>query len=442
MDDVIRKRIEAVQRGEVPEGYQRTKEIGIAPKDWCVGKLSDVLHNEQRPVPRPTEPYWRLGIRSWAKGTFRTYVDDPASVDMDELFVVKERDLIVNITFAWEHAIAVAGKEDDGLLVSHRFPTYVFEKGNNPDFFRAVVSQSFFKEMLDNISPGGAGRNRVLNRKDFLQLPCYIPPAPEQQKISEILCACDKAVELKQKLVDELQSLKKTCLAKMFPRNDSIVPEVRFPGYNSPWEKFKLGDSVSFLSNNTFSRAELDYDSGAVKNIHYGDILTVFGDVLDISSTQLPYIPSASMINRFSESFLQDGDIVMADTAEDEAAGKCTEVYNSTNALILAGLHTIPMRPNRKYAPGFLGYYLNSPSYHDQLLPLMQGIKVTSVSKGAIQNTVVFFPSDMTEQAAIGRFFIHIDNLISLHQRELEATQQKKKALMQLLLTGLVRVND
>ena len=98
------------------------------------------------------------------------------------------------------------------------------------------------------------------------------------------------------------------------------------------------------------------------------------------------------------------------------------------------------MRPNRKYAAGYLGYYMNSPAYHNQLLPLMQGIKVTSVSKSAILNTLIMYPSDFTEQAAIGRFFIKIDNLINLHQRELEAEQQKKKALMQLLLTGLVRV--
>ena len=202
MRDDIKKRIEAVRYGELPDGFRKEKNIGIGPKDWRAGTISDVVHSEQRPVPRPTEPYWRLGIRSWAKGTFHSYVDDPTTVDMDELYEVKENDLIVNITFAWEHAIAVAGKEDDGLLVSHRFPTYVFDNENDPAYYRAVISQSFFKDMLDNISPGGAGRNRVLNRKDFLQLPCYIPPVAEQHKIAEILSTCDRLIELKQNMVD------------------------------------------------------------------------------------------------------------------------------------------------------------------------------------------------------------------------------------------------
>ena len=140
MKESIKKRIESVRRGEVPEGYRRAKDIGIAPADWKVGQLSDVLHNEPRPVSKPNNPYWRLGIRSWAKGTFRAYVDDPTAVDMGELYVVRENDLVVNITFAWEHAIAVASKEDDGLLVSHRFPTYVFDRGNVPAYYKAVVS--------------------------------------------------------------------------------------------------------------------------------------------------------------------------------------------------------------------------------------------------------------------------------------------------------------
>ena len=210
MKESIKKRIEAVRHGEVPEGYRRTKDIGIAPSDWRVGQLSDVLHNKQRPVPKPDEPYWRLGIRSWAKGTFHAYVDDPAAVDMDELYVVQENDLVVNITFAWEHAIAVASKEDDGLLVSHRFPTYTFDGGNVPEYYKAVVSQQYFRDMLDHISPGGAGRNRVLNRKDFLALPCHIPPIPEQKKIAEILATCDRVIELKQQSVQWLSEYRRT----------------------------------------------------------------------------------------------------------------------------------------------------------------------------------------------------------------------------------------
>lgn len=128
---------------------------------------------------------------------------------------------------------------------------------------------------------------------------------------------------------------------------------------------------------------------------------------------------------------MQNGDVIIADTAEDETVGKCTEIEGLTDQKVISGLHTMPVRPNRKFASGFLGFYLNSAAYHDQLKPLMQGIKVTSISKGAMQDTVVKFPLDLKEQEQIGIYFGGLDHLITLHQRELEKLQSIKKALLE-----------
>ena len=100
----------------------------------------------------------------------------------------------------------------------------------------------------------------------------------------------------------------------------------------------------------------------------------------------------------------------------------------------------MPCRPNQKYASGYLGYYMNSPAYHEQLLPLMQGTKVTSISKTAISDTKLTYPVSTAEQRMISQYLLSIDNLITLHQRKVEELQNEKKALMQLLLTGIVRV--
>jgi len=179
-----------------------------------------------------------------------------------------------------------------------------------------------------------------------------------------------------------------------------------------------LGDTFDFLQNNTLSRADLNPETGVAKNVHYGDVLIKFGEYLDASSSTLPYIPTQQIVDKFKGSLLQDGDVIMADTAEDEAVGKCTEIAGLQGFPTISGLHTIPLRPKEKFAPGYLGYYMNSGSYHDQLLPLMQGIKVTSVSKSAILNTDISFPAESDEQAEIGSFFIRLDNLITLHQRK------------------------
>ena len=138
--------------------------------------------------------------------------------------------------------------------------------------------------------------------------------------------------------------------------------------------------------------------------------------MIDVKTESLPMISDETVIAKYKSSFLQNGDVIVADTAEDETVGKCTEIAGLSDEIVISGLHTIPYRPLQKYAPGYLGYYMNSASFHNQLLPLMQGIKVTSISKTALQNTDILYPKSATEQAAIGTYFRNLDNFITLHQ--------------------------
>lgn len=198
------------------------------------------------------------------------------------------------------------------------------------------------------------------------------------------------------------------------------VPVVRFKEFTDNWEQRKFGEVFMPLQNNTLSRAELNDEFGTAQNIHYGDVLIKYDEVLDVSKESLSYIEKQSIADKFKTSYLQNGDVIIADTAEDETVGKCTEIEGLTDQKVISGLHTMPVRPNRKFAAGFLGFYLNSAAYHDQLKPLMQGIKVTSISKGVMQDTVVKFPLDLKEQEQIGMYFSGLDHLITLHQQKLE----------------------
>ena len=157
---------------------------------------------------------------------------------------------------------------------------------------------------------------------------------------------------------------------------------------------------------------------GKAKNIHYGDLLVKFSEILDVTKETLPTILDEKIINKFQSAILKNGDIIIADTAEDETVGKSTEIAGISNQIVLAGLHTMPYRPLFKFSSGYLGYYMNSNSYHQQLLPLMQGIKVTSISKSAIQNTDILYPYTEDEQFKIGLLLKNVDNLITLHQRK------------------------
>lgn len=158
-------------------------------------------------------------------------------------------------------------------------------------------------------------------------------------------------------------------------------------------------------------------ENGTARNVHYGDILIKFGDCLNGERSDLPFINDDTVLPKFAGSILREGDVIFADTAEDEAAGKCVELRKLSKEPTISGLHTIPARPRFPFGTGYLGHYLNSDAYRGQLLPLMQGIKVISVSKAALQDTQVRFPG-LSEQTAIGAALSEIDTLIALHQRK------------------------
>ena len=208
-------------------------------------------------------------------------------------------------------------------------------------------------------------------------------------------------------------------------------PAIRFKGFTDDWEQRKLNLDFEILQNNTLSRAELNEECGIVGNIHYGDILVKYGEVVDLQKEKVPYIESREVAKKYKESFLQDGDVVISDTAEDTTVGKCTEIKNVNRLNLLAGLHTIPLRPKQKYASGYLGYYMNSDSFHNMLLPFMQGTKVTSISKSALQKLTILYPNDAVEQRKISEYFTSIDRLITLHQRKYDKLVNIKKAMLE-----------
>ena len=314
-------------------------------------------------------------------------------------------------------------------------PAYTVLSPNAGVLSKCIAYQFKLPQMIHTFqinSQGITSDNWNLKYPALSEIEIYISQsAAEQKQIAEFFTSIDRLITLHQRKFEKLTNVKKSMLEKMFPQNGSSYPEIRFKGFADPWEQRKFGEVFMSLQNNTLSRAELNDEFGAARNIHYGDVLIKYDEILDVSKEPLSYIEKQSIADKFKTSYLQNGDVIIADTAEDETVGKCTEIEGLTDQKVISGLHTMPVRPNRKFASGFLGFYLNSAAYHDQLKPLMQGIKVTSISKGAMQDTVVKFPLDLKEQEQIGIYFGGLDHLITLHQRELEKLQNIKKSLLE-----------
>lgn len=398
----IKNRIDLINRGEVPEGYKKVQGY-IIPNDWNIVPIKKIARQVKRSVEKPSESYYRLSVRSHAKGTFHSFVENPETVAMEELFQVKENDLIVNITFAWEHAIAIVKKEDNNLLVSHRFPTYEFNSNASVKFYENIIKLPKIKKMLSDMSPGGAGRNRVLNQTDFYNS-LYIPYTnfKEQEKIAKILNCCDEVIELKQKLLEEISKEKSILMAKVF---------------KSPQKMIKL----SKLANVIMGQSP---NSQNYNNENLG----------------MPLIQgNADCENRFTKPRLwtteitkqcQIGDIIMSVRAP---AG--TVSISRHNACIGRGVCSIRAKSYTDILYQYLIYI--EPKWKR----FVQGSTFEAINSSDINNLLVPIIGEK-EQEKISNVFNLIDKKIELLSYELEQHKQLKKALSQLLLTGIVRTME
>ena len=204
-------------------------------------------------------------------------------------------------------------------------------------------------------------------------------------------------------------------------------PKIRFKGFEGEWKEMQFEVAFEYQRNNSLSRAELS-DEGIVANIHYGDVLIKYGECLDVSKDVLTYVKDKKIsMALYKKGALRNGDVIFADAAEDNTVGKCTEVICEENVCIVSGLHTIACRPQVEFVERYLGYSLNSPSFHNQLLPHIQGTKISSISKNALSSTSISLPS-LPEQRAIASYFTSLDAQIAASSSRLSSLKQIKAA--------------
>ena len=257
----------------------------------------------------------------------------------------------------------------------------------------------------------------ALKAADF-DLPCK----DEQDKIASFFECLNRRIEYQRTLVDALKKYKRGLSSSLFDEiSKSGCPTVSF------------ADGFRLLQNNTFSRDDLSYDVGDVRNIHYGDVLIKYGTVTDIGALSVPCIKPDRDIEKFSSSsYLRNGDIVFADTAEDYTVGKATEIVGVTNQRILSGLHTIPCRPHDRFAPMFLGHYFNSYHFRRQIYRMIQGIKVSSISKSEIAKTTILTPP-YDVQRKVASVLSEVDHLIEKEAETVIVLQKIRRGLLQQL---------
>ena len=221
-------------------------------------------------------------------------------------------------------------------------------------------------------------------------------------------------------------------------------PNLRFPGFEDEWEVKKLGAVMDFKVTNSFSRENLNYEKGVVKNIHYGDIHTKFQTLFDLEKEEVPFINEEISLSRISEDFYcQEGDVVFADASEDlNDVGKSIEIVNLNGEKLLSGLHTLLGRPDQKYFyKGFNGFLFKSKNVRYQIQKESQGSKVLSINVGRISNVKLSFPSK-AEQQKITSLISLIESRISKSMKTIEKLETSMRGFREKIFSQKLRFKD
>ena len=402
----------------MPKGYQVTRS-GIVPSDWTMFRIDDCLERVEHPVKVQADKlYTQIGIRSHGKGLFYKEQVTGAELGNKAVFWIEPDCFILNIVFAWEQAIGKTTSAEKGMIGSHRFPMY--RPINNRVDVDYLINYFLTKrgaEILEAASPGGAGRNKTLGQDRFLKSKVILPPLAEQRKIAKILAAQDKVIELKEKRLAEKQRQKKYLMQQL------LTGKKRLKGFNGEWKKTPLKKLLK--ERKTYSPKGAEY----------------------------PHV-TLSTEGIYAKSDRYDRDHLVKDEEKEyKITHKGDICYNPAN--LKFGAICINKFGDAIFSPIYVTFEVGdnvSSAFLSNYLMCWDFINaVRKYEEGTVYERMAVKPEDFLkfevtlpsyeEQVAIAEVLLVADDEINLLRRNLEQEKRKKKALMQLLLTGIVRVN-
>ena len=361
---------------------------------WEQRKFGEITSKYEDPVPTPHDGYYRLGIRSHAKGTFHSYVAKGQELETAQMHRVAAGNFIVNITFGWEHAVAITDKNDAGKLVSHRFPQFSFAEGMVPEFFRYVIVDEKFRHHLWLASPGGAGRNRVLKLDEMLNYLMRFPSRDEQIKIAEFFRHLDNLITLHQR----------KCIS-FTGRAGRLISTVNKKRITSSWEQRKLSEITDKV---TEKNAGLQYVETFTNSAEFGIISQ--RDFFDHDIAKLGSLDGYYIVK--NEDFVYNPRISTSAPVGPINRNKLGRTG------VMSPLYTV-FRPH-DIDTTYLEYFFKCGYWHSFMN--FNGDSGARSDRFSIRDNVFFqmpIPiPDIDEQRKIGELLTCLDNLITLHQRK------------------------
>lgn len=416
----IKQRIEQIRQGNVPEEYQKTKD-GIFPTDWHTQKMKQWVVLAERPVTLEDDKRYRLvTVRRGFGGVDLRGEYLGKDILVKNYFRVRQGDFLISKRQIAHGACGVVPESLDGAVVSNEYNVFVPNQGTNIEMFNLMMQLPHYTRLFYLMSDGVHIEKLLFKTQDWMRRQLAMPPIEEQQKIAAILTTQDKVIELKEKRLAEKQRQKKYLMQQL------LTGKKRLLGFSGTWKKEMLGKCASMCSGGTPDTKNEKYYGNDYIWISIKD-MTSAGKYICSSERGLT---EAGLLNCSARLFPK-GTILFAMYA---SIGECSiaEAECCSSQAILG------IEPDSKLNNEFLYYLLsNSKGYFKSF---GQASSQPNLNKGIVQSIVIQIP-EIEEQAAIVEVLSAADHEIDLLRQDIEQEKQKKKALMQMLLTGIVRVN-
>ena len=282
------------------------------------------------------------------------------------------------------------------------------------------IDNSFLLQFYNQVKWAGLEGSTIkrLYNKNILETYIAVPKIEEQRLIGEFFKLVDSSITLHQRKLEKLKLAKKALLQKLFPKNGSQFPEIRFKGFTDAWEQRKLGDIATFSKGNGYSKSDLALSGNPI--ILYGRLYTNYETTISNVDTFVE-LKDKSVLS-------QGGEVIVPASGENAEDISRASVVKNQGIIIGGDLNVI--KANHLLDPTFLALTISNGGQQKELSKRAQGKSVVHLHNSDLQEVNLIFPL-LNEQKEISTLFEKMDNIITLHQRKLDRLQEVKIGLLQ-----------
>ncbi len=430
MNEMIKQRIEQIKAGQVPEGYKRTK-IGIVPDEWEEMRFKNMFSRVTRKNKENNDNVLTISAQYGLINQRDFFNKDIASDDKSNYYLLENGEFAYNKSYSNGYPYGALKRLDmyDKGIVSPLYICFAANEENKcPDFYVHYFEAGKMNREIQAFAQEGARNHGLLNISvdDFFNSNIVAPSLPEQEKITEILSAQDKLIALKEKLIEEKKKQKKSLMQQL------ITGKKRLPEASEEWDNIKLSELCSVICDGDWIESNDQSESG-IRLIQTGNIGV--GEYLN-KNERARYI-NEETFDRLHCTEIFEGDVLVSRLPD--PIGRACRVPRLLTKAITAVDCSILRFKDKRFADYFL-QYATTQDYFSKIAILAGGSTRTRISRKEIEKLIIPVPIDMENINSICYILSLADNEILLHKKELNMMKQNKKALMQLLLTGIVRV--